>query len=383
MSYSPCEFRWHAMIAASVPIRRGIACPPTSSPSRMRAIPKDSSCSRQRPIISRYCGSNTCNGKVVSGNRTVWRGKSGRRTGCGHPAGGHKAAYFGRMSSPTTHAVRHPGQLTSRRIASPSSAILNVKKSGLLHRGQLKFKPPTVMRLLEGPSGLKVALASRQVYESLVLPRSFMRVEKVVSPPLDNNAYFLFDEASRQAAVVDPALAGKELLAMSEKFGAKIVYILTTHGHPDSTADDASIRTATGAKIAIFEVEAPRLEKNARGSRWFLPAPPAPVKADVLLKEGSELKLGNVVITTLHTPGHTEGSASCYVESKGALYTGDTLYAGSCGRTDVQGGSPAKMVFTLRRLKELPAETRVYPSHGPETTIGDETWISDLTYPVV
>src|SRR5881628_1765049 len=192
---------------------------PTSAPSRIRAIPKGSSCSRQRPIISRYRGSNTCNGRVVSGNRTVWRGKSGRRTGCGHPAGGHKPAHFGRMSSPTTHAVRHPGQLTSRRIASPSSAILNVKKSGLLHRGQLKFKPPTVMPLLEGPSGLKVALASRQVYESLVLPRSFMRVEKVVSPPLDNNAYFLFDEVSRLAAVVDPALAGEELLAMSEKFG--------------------------------------------------------------------------------------------------------------------------------------------------------------------
>src|SRR5712691_763416 len=302
------------MIVASVPIRRGMAWPPTSSPSRIRAIPKDSSCSRQRPIISRYRGSNTCNGKVVSGNRTVWRGKSGRRTGCGHPAGGHKPAHFGRMSSPTTHAVRHPGQLISRRIASPSSAILNVKKSGLLHRGQLKFKPPTVMRLLEGPSGLKVALASRQVYESLVLPRSFMRVEKVVSPPLDNNAYFLFDEASRQAAVVDPALAGKELLAMSEKFGAKIVYILNTHGHPDSTA-----------------VDAPRLDKNARGTRWFLPAPPAPVKADVLLKEGSELKLGDLVITTLHTPGHTEGSACFHVVTAGALFTGDTLYAGSCG----------------------------------------------------
>src|SRR3989449_10148314 len=251
------------MIDASVPIRRGIASPPTSSPSRIKAIPNDSSCSRQRPIISRYRGSNTCNGKVVSGNRTVWRGKSGRRTGCGHPAGGHKPDYFGRMSRPTTHAVRHPGQLTSRRIASPSSAILNVKNNGLLHRGQLKFKPPTVMRLLEGPSGLKVALASRQVYESLVLPRSFMRVEKVISSPLANNAYFLFDEASRQAAVVDPALAGQAPPAMSRKTRASIHCIPYTHRQPDSTADDASIRTATGAKVAIFEVEAPRLEKNA------------------------------------------------------------------------------------------------------------------------
>src|SRR2546428_2315064 len=169
-----------------------------------------------------------------------------------------------------------------------------------------------------------------------------MRVEKFASPPYTTNEYFLFEEVSRLAAVVDPALAGKELLAMSEKFGAKIIYILNTHGHPDSTADNASIRTATGAKIAIFEVDAPRLERNARGTRWFLPAPPAPMKADVLLKEGSDLKLGDLVITALHTPGHTEGSACFRVETAGALLTGETLYAGGCGRSDVQAGRPAE-----------------------------------------
>src|SRR2546429_5330669 len=126
-------------------------------------------------------------------------------------------------------------------------------------------------------------------------------------------------------------------MAISERFGMMMVNNQNTHGHPDSIAEDESIRSATGAKVAIFEVEAPRLEKNARGSRWFLPAPPAPVKADVLLKEGSELKLGDLVITTLHTPGHTEGSACFLIEPAGALFTGDTLYAGSCGRTDVQG----------------------------------------------
>src|SRR5437867_3637030 len=84
--------------------------------------------------------------------------------------------------------------------------------------------------------------------------------------------------------------AGDKLVGLAEKHGAKVLFILNTHGHPDSTADDDSIRKATGAKIAIFEVEAPRLEKNARTSRWFLPAPPPAVKPDVLLKEGSELK---------------------------------------------------------------------------------------------
>ncbi|TLZ73687.1 MAG: MBL fold metallo-hydrolase [Methanobacteriota archaeon] len=213
--------------------------------------------------------------------------------------------------------------------------------------------------------------------------RRAMLVEKVVAPPLDNNAYLIVDETSKQAAVVDPALGGQQLLAKADELGAKVVLILNTHGHVDATADDGSIRTATGAKIAIFELDGARLEKNARDTRWFLPAPPPPVKADVQLKEGSELKLGDLVIRTLHTPGHTEGSACFYVESAGALFTGDTLYAGSCGRTDVFGGSPAKMIFSLRRIKELPPETHVYPGHGPETDLGDETWIRDLTYPIV
>ena len=210
-----------------------------------------------------------------------------------------------------------------------------------------------------------------------------MLLEKIVAAPLDNNAYLVMDEPSKQAVIVDPALAGEELLELAEKHGAKVLYILNTHGHPDPTADDESIRMATGAKIAIYELDAPRLEKNARETRWFLPAPPPAVKPDALLKEGSELKVGDLVFRTIHTPGHTEGSACFYVPSAEALFTGDTLYRGSHGRTDTFGGSPAKMVFSLRRLKELPAATHVYAGHGPETTIGDETWLSDLVYPVL
>src|SRR5947207_15530388 len=105
--------------------------------------------------------------------------------------------------------------------------------------------------------------------------------DRRVAPPLYNNAYLGVDEKSHQAASVDPALAGEELLGLSEKHGAKVLFIHNTHGHPDPTADDDSIRKATGAKIAIFEIDAPRLEKNARETRWFLPAPPPPVKPDL------------------------------------------------------------------------------------------------------
>ena len=79
-----------------------------------------------------------------------------------------------------------------------------------------------------------------------------MLLEKVVAPPLDNNAYLVIDEKSNQAAIIDPALAGEDLLDLAEKHGAKVLYVLNTHGHPDPTADDDSIRKATGAKIAIY-----------------------------------------------------------------------------------------------------------------------------------
>lgn len=216
-----------------------------------------------------------------------------------------------------------------------------------------------------------------------VLPALSMRIEKLVVPPLDNNVYLIVDEASQQAAVVDTGLGASEIQAKAQELGAKLLFILNTHGHPDHSADDEPLQKATGAKLAIFEVDAYRLERNARESRWFLPAPPPVAKPDLLLKEGSSIAIGSITLTTLHTPGHTEGSCCFYSPSERILFSGDTLFQGSCGRTDVAGGSPAKMVASLQRIAQLPPETRVLPGHGPETTIGAETWIADLAYPVV
>lgn len=210
-----------------------------------------------------------------------------------------------------------------------------------------------------------------------------MRVDRFVVPPLDNNVYLVVDDASKEALVVDTSLGSQQLLGKARDLGATIKFILNTHGHADHVADNEPVRAATGAKIAIFEVDAPRLQKIAREPRWYLPSPPPLSKAEVLLREASDVRIGEVSLTTLHTPGHTEGSASFYSASQGVLFSGDTLFAGTSGRTDVGGGSPARMVSSLRRLAGLPPETRVLPGHGPETTIGDESWIADLEYPVV
>lgn len=210
-----------------------------------------------------------------------------------------------------------------------------------------------------------------------------MRIERFTVPPLDNNVYLVVDEPSQEALVVDVGLGAQTLLGKAKELGATIKFILNTHGHPDHTAEDEPLRASTGAKIAIFEVDAHRLEKNARDPKWYLPMPPPPAKAEVLLKEGSEVRIGKTSLVTMHTPGHTEGSACFYSAAEAVLFSGDTLFAGSCGRTDIAGGSPARMVSSLRRLQGLPPETRVLPGHGSETAIGRETWILDVVYPVV
>ena len=210
-----------------------------------------------------------------------------------------------------------------------------------------------------------------------------MHLETLVVPPLDNNVYLVVDEGSKQAAAIDTGLGGNDLRVMAEKLGVQILYILNTHGHPDHTADDAPLKAATGAKLAIFEVDAYRLGRNAKESKWFMPAAPQAVAPDILLKEGTTVHIGGTVLETLHTPGHTEGSCCFHDAADGILFSGDTLLAGSCGRTDTLGASPARMKASLRRLAQLPPQTMVLPGHGPPTTIGRETWIADLVYPLV
>ncbi|TLZ58859.1 MAG: MBL fold metallo-hydrolase [Methanobacteriota archaeon] len=211
-----------------------------------------------------------------------------------------------------------------------------------------------------------------------------MRVTTFTAPPLKNNAYLVVDDSSLDAAVIDPGLAGQKILDSLKLSGASVKFILNTHGHADHTADDAKVKAATGAKVGIHEVDAFWFDRNAKSGRPYLQGPALPVKGDLLLKEGSEIKLGNTVLVTMHTPGHTLGSAVFYVASEGVLFSGDTVMAGSSGRTDLQDGSPAKMGFSLKRLyRDLPADTRVLPGHGPETTLRRESWIADLSYPLI
>lgn len=207
-----------------------------------------------------------------------------------------------------------------------------------------------------------------------------MELETFVVPPLENNVYLMYDGTSKEAALIDSSLSATKVLPRIQERRLALKFVLNTHGHHDHVADNAPIAKATGAKVAIHEADAYRLEKNAKEPRPYMQTPPPPSKADVLLKEGSTVKVGSIESRVLHTPGHTEGSVSFYVAGDGYLFTGDTLMAGTFGLTDGPGGSPAMMWRSLKRLYDLPPLTRVLPGHGPPTRVGDETWIANLRY---
>ncbi len=207
-----------------------------------------------------------------------------------------------------------------------------------------------------------------------------MDVEAFVVPPLDNNVYLVYDAETKGAVLIDSALSAAKVLPRVQELGLTLKFVLNTHGHHDHVADNAAIAKATGAKIGIHEADVYRLEKNAKEPRPYLPTPPPPSKADLVLKEGTTVKLGAFELRVFHTPGHTEGSTSFYAANDAYLFSGDTLLAGTFGTTGGSGGSPAMMWRSLRRLYELPPLTKVMPGHGPTTRVGDEAWIANLRY---
>jgi glyoxylase-like metal-dependent hydrolase (beta-lactamase superfamily II) len=198
--------------------------------------------------------------------------------------------------------------------------------------------------------------------------------------PFDNGMYIVIDER-RDALVIDPSMAEAEVLRAVRDEGLRVLAILNTHGHPDHVYADAPVREATRARLAIHARDAYRLDAVSRPTASQL-MPPAPrAVADDLLEEGPLAYLADVRMEALHTPGHTEGSTCFYLPAEDVLFTGDVLFAGAVGRVDLPGGDPRQMEASLRRVAALPPDTRVYPGHGPATTIRDELpWLEGFHF---
>ncbi len=197
-------------------------------------------------------------------------------------------------------------------------------------------------------------------------------------PPYDNGMYLIVDDRKR-TILVDPSMGEKVALDAVREQGLRVVEILNTHGHGDHIAGDAAVKEATGARLAIHRLDAYRLDATRR--------PPStievrPASADDLMDEGPLGFVPDLDLVALHTPGHTEGSTCFYLATEKALFTGDVLFKGNIGRTDLPGGDKALMEKSLARVAALPPDTRVYPGHGEPTTIGAELrWLKGFRVP--
>jgi glyoxylase-like metal-dependent hydrolase (beta-lactamase superfamily II) len=195
------------------------------------------------------------------------------------------------------------------------------------------------------------------------------RIEVGAFPPWDTNAYLVWDGDSPDALIVDPGMNSTQtLVERAAANGVRIHVIGNSHGHIDHIFDNGPLQRATNAPIAIHPDDAYRLE-GANNYGFEIEA----TTAEIELRDGEQLRIGSLVFDVLHAPGHTEGSVCLYEESHGLLLSGDVLFAGSYGRTDLPGGDDQAMVGSLARLaRDLPDATRVLPGHGHETTIERE-----------
>ena len=208
-------------------------------------------------------------------------------------------------------------------------------------------------------------------------PSHGVRIEVGPFGPWETNAYLVWDGRSADALVLDPGMGAAEpLMQRVTAHGLRLHLIANSHGHIDHIFDDAPLMRASEAPLAIHPDDAYRLDgRNNYG--FELEA----VTATRALCEGEELRIGDLVFDVLHTPGHTEGSICLYEERLGLLLSGDVLFAGSYGRTDLPGGNGEQMVASLARLaRDIPAAVRVLPGHGPETTLERELpWLRRIS----
>lgn len=198
-----------------------------------------------------------------------------------------------------------------------------------------------------------------------------LEVRGVVVGLFQENCWLIGSRQRGEACVVDPGDQPDEILALARDMGVKITRIVASHAHVDHIMAARAIQEATGAPFVMHRADqliADRMPDSARRLLGHdVPPPPAP---DRYVDDGDELEVVGARLLVIHTPGHTPGSISLYSPDAGLLFSGDTLFRGSIGRTDLPGGDTAQILRSITgRLLALPDETRVLPGHMQETTI--------------
>jgi hydroxyacylglutathione hydrolase len=191
--------------------------------------------------------------------------------------------------------------------------------------------------------------------------------------PLQCNCSVIGDETTHDAMVIDPGDEIDNVIAILRRHKLVVKQIVITHAHIDHVGGATKLRAATGAPILLNQNDQDLLSMLDVQAAWCRMAPPGEVKVDQSIGTADTVRAGSLTADVIHTPGHTEGSVCLYFAAEKKLIAGDTLFAGSIGRTDLPGGSMAKIISSLHeKVLALPDETVVVPGHGPLTTIGEE-----------
>ena len=202
-----------------------------------------------------------------------------------------------------------------------------------------------------------------------------MQIKRFIVGDVSTNCYLVYDETTKEGAIVDPGDGADRLLAEIDKQGVQLKYILLTHAHFDHILAVGAIKRATGAQVVVSKKDEYLFDANAALSafgaygrqlmkRFDFPG------ADIWAEEGTAVTFGGMTANYMETPGHTPGS--CVIQLGQVLFTGDTLFQQSCGRIDLPGGDWSAMLQSLKKLYELPGDYQVLPGHEGLSTLQQE-----------
>ena len=193
----------------------------------------------------------------------------------------------------------------------------------------------------------------------------------VVGGAMQENVYIVGSEETKECIIIDPGAEADFILEEVENLGLTVKYILNTHGHGDHIGGVAGVKEATGATFGIHEADVELLTRDSQWMKLMVRDSQEAPEPDFYVKDGDVFTVGEVALTAIETPGHTQGGVCYYTE--GVVFTGDTLFQGSVGRFDTPEGDGRQLVLGIfTKIMTLPADTKVYPGHGPDTTIARE-----------